>query len=442
MRNDTKRDQNKTINIIKELKTFIILWSTQSLSQLGSAMTGFGLTLWLYEKTGSALQTALLSVCSYAPYVMMSIFAGALSDRWDRKKVMLSCDSLAAGCTVIVLVLLKTGTLRPIHMYILNAVNGLMNTVQQPAGDVAMTLLIPKKYYQKTSGMRSFSGSLVTILNPVLATALFALAGMETVIYVDLLTFAVAFMTLLLFVRIPEISEENARKESLSAAVKAGIEYLRDNRLILVLILFLACVNLVASAFDAVLPAFVLPRENGGEGVLGIVTSCAGVAMLTGSIFVTMLPAPKNRIRVIYMTMLLSLSIENFLLAFCRTPFWWCAAQLTGWLPVPVMNANLDVILRSTIPAGMQGRVYSCRNTLQFFTIPVGFLVGGYLVDEVCEPILAAASPRGLLRACFGSGKGAGAAMMMGILGIAGTLICLGFGRILRRYRYVEADES
>ena len=68
-------------NSIKELKTFLILWSTQSLSQLGSAMTNFALTLWLYQKTGSALQTALLAVCSYAPYVLVSIFAGALSDR-------------------------------------------------------------------------------------------------------------------------------------------------------------------------------------------------------------------------------------------------------------------------------------------------------------------------------------------------------------------------
>ena len=173
-------------NLIKELKTFLILWSTQSLSQLGSAMTNFALTLWLYEKTGSALQTAALSICSYAPYVLMSIFAGALSDRWDKKKVMLCCDTFAACCSVAVLVLLKTDSLQPVHMYILNAVNGLMNTVQQPAGDVAMTLITPKKHYQKVSGLRSFSNSLVTILHPVFATTMFAFVGMAGVIYIDL----------------------------------------------------------------------------------------------------------------------------------------------------------------------------------------------------------------------------------------------------------------
>ena len=134
-------------NTIKELKTFLVLWSTQSLSSLGSSMTNFALTLWLYEKTGSALQTALLSICTYAPYVAMSIFAGALSDRWDKKKVMLICDLFAACCSIAVLFLLKTDRLVPWHMYLLNAINGLMNTVQQPASDVAATLITPQKHY-------------------------------------------------------------------------------------------------------------------------------------------------------------------------------------------------------------------------------------------------------------------------------------------------------
>lgn len=425
-------------NTIKELKTFIILWSTQSLSQLGSTMTNFALTLWLYQKTGSALQTALLAICSYAPYVVLSIFAGALSDRWDKKKTMLTCDTLAACCSVAVFILLKTENLMPVHLYLLNAVNGLMNTVQQPAGDVAMTLITPKKHYQRTSGMRSLSNSLVTILSPVFATALFAFAGMEAVICTDLLTFAAAFFALLFLVKIPGGSGEASRREPFLEAVKTGIRYLEKNRLILWLILFLAGVNLVASAFDAVLPAYVLPRENGGEKVLGVVTSCAGIATLIGSLAATLLPAPKNRIRVIYMTMLLSLGTENFVLAFSRTPLLWCAAQFIGWVLVPVMSANLDVILRTTIPVDMQGRVYSCRNTLQFFTIPIGFFFGGFLVDELCEPLMASAPADGILTFWFGSGKGSGAAMMMFILGGAGVLIVLYFRGVLRKYTYRE----
>ena len=426
-------------NLRKDFRTFIILWSTQSLSQLGSAMTSFALTLWLYEKTGSALQTALLSICSYTPYVLMSIFAGALSDRWNKKKVMLFCDMFAACSTVTVLLLLRTDTLNQVHIYILNAVNGLMNTVQQPASDVAMTMIVPREDYQKTSGMRSLSNSLITILNPVLATSVFASVGMEAVIYVDLFTFSVAFIALLFFVKLPEMTNRTiAEKTSLLANAKEGLRYLREHDLVLVLILFLAGVNFVASAFNAVLPALILPRENGGDKVLGMVTSCAGIATLAGSLMVTVLPKPKNRIRIIYLTMLISLGTENYLLAFSRIPLLWCLAQIIGWFLIPLMNANLDVILRTTIPVEIQGRVYSCRNTLQFFTIPIGTFIGGFMVDQVCEPFMASASAGGLFTSLFGSGKGSGAAVMMFLLGVIGTAICLVFGRILKRYEYTD----
>lgn len=436
---ENKRKENK-------LKTFLVLWSTQSLSQLGSAMTNFALTLWLYQKTGSALQTAFLSICSYAPYVLMSIFAGALSDRWDKKKVMLFSDTFAACSTVAVLVLLKTDFLRPLHLYILNAVNGLMNTIQQPASDVAMTLIIPKDQYQRTSGLRSLSQSITTILHPMLATALFAAAGMDVVIFVDLTTFAVAFLALLFFVKIPKVRGAQAKKrggpgnESLLAASKTGLSYLRENPMILCLILFLAGVNLVASAFDATLPAYVLPRANGGEAVLGMVTSCAGIATLIGSLLVTVLPKPNNRIRVITGTMLFSLTIENFLLAFTKIPAVWCLGQFLGWMLVPVMSANMDVVLRTTIPVDMQGRVYSCRNTLQFCTIPVGFFLGGLLVDKVWEPIMAKEQAGSWLTVLFGTGKGSGAAIMMFVLGVSGAVVCIVFARILRKYRFREGE--
>lgn len=418
---------------VKELKNFILLWSTQSLSQFGSAMTNFALVIFLYEKTGSALQTALLSICSYAPYVLMSIFAGALSDRWDKRRTMLTCDVIAALCTVSVFVLICTDTLVPWHMYVLNAVNGLMNTVQQPASDVSMSLIIPEKHYQRTSGLRSFSNSLVTILTPVAATVILSFFGIGAVILIDLVTFLAAFVVLLFFIRIPDANGETAKKEPLLEAAKGGLRYLNENRLVLTLILFLAGINLVASAYNATLPAMILPRSNGGEIVLGTVQSCAGLATLAGSVFVTLMPAPKNRIRVIFLTLLLSMGIENFMLAFCHTPVMWCMAQVIGWLPIPLMNANLDVVLRTSIPIEMQGRVFSCRNTLQFFTIPIGYFLGGFLTDNVFEPLLLRQSAESLLMRLFGSGKGAGASMMLFILGISGVAVCLVFRYVLRK---------
>ena len=424
------------MNNKNKLRDFYILWSTQSLSQLGSSITAFALTLWLYEKTGSALSTAALTICSYAPYVIMSIFAGALTDRFDKKKTMLVCDTLAAVCTLTVFILYKTDTLMIWHLYAVNAVSGLMNTVQQPASEVTMTLIVPKESYQKISGLNSLTRSLVSILNPLIASALYALFGLGTVITVDLLTFALAFIALAAFINVPGSSKEV--KESMLELAKEGLGFLRKTPMVFTLIIFMAGINLIASAYDASLPALIIPNPKGGSNMLGIVSSCAGVAMVIGSLLVTAMPKPKDRVKAVYVTMLISMSTENFILAFSRAPVLWCIGQIIGWILVPVMSANLDVILRNSIPVDLQGRVYACRNTFQFFTIPIGLFLGGFMVDNVCEPFMAEHAYSAVLTMLFGSGKGSGAALMMLILGIAGSLHCILFGSRLRKYHYSD----
>lgn len=418
------------------LKSFYILWLTQSLSQLGSSITSYALTLWLYETTGSSLSTATLTICSYAPYVLMSIFAGAITDRFNKKKLMLICDTFAAMCTVTVFLLYRSGSLAVWHLYALNVFSGLMNTVQSPASNVAMTLLIPKEYFQKTSGLLSLSRSLISIFNPLLATAIYALAGLELVIALDLCSFAIAFVALLLFIELPKTRAQQS--ESVLALAKGGLRYLRETPMIFSLILFMSSVNLISSAFDAALPGLVLPNPKGGSTMLGIVTSCSGIAMAIGSLLVAALPKPKNRVRVVYLTMLFSLGTENFLLSLSREPIVWCIGQFLGWTVVPIMSANLEVILRNTIPIELQGRVYACRNTFQFFTIPIGLFLGGALVDSVCEPFMQSHADSALLTHLFGTGKGSGAAMVIGILAVVGSVICLMTGQKLKKYTYTE----
>lgn len=423
-------------NRIKELRDFYIIWSTQSLSQLGSAITEFALTLWMYEKTGSALSTATLTICTYVPYIIMSIFAGAITDKCDKKKTMLLCDLLAALTTVIVFVLYKNDMLAMWHLYAINAVSGLMNTVQQPASEVAYSLIVPKEHYQKTSGFQQLSRSLISIGNPIIAAALYGLAGLDVVIAVDLLTFAIAFVALLFFIKLPELHDGTDNDDNVIKLAKEGIRFLKETPLILTIILFMSGVNLTASVFDAVLPALVIPQK--GNNVYGIITACSGVAMVAGSFLPMILPKPKDRVRVIYLTMLFSLGIENFLLGFSRSPVLWCVGQIIGWVFVPLMAANQNVIMRNVIPIEFQGRVYACRNTLQFFTIPIGLFLGGFAVDKVCEPFMALRSDDAFWTSLFGIGKGSGAALMMAILGVTGTVLCITSGQIMKKYKYTE----
>ena len=412
---------------IFEMRNFLLLWLTQSFSGLGSAMTSYALVIWSYSQEGSALMTALLMVCSYAPYVLFSIFAGALSDRWDKKKTMLVCDTIAAGTTVVTFVLLKNNLLEVWHLYVINAVNGLMNTVQQPASEVTVTRILPKKYYQKIGGLRYLSSSLNSILTPIIATAILGLAGMEVVIAFDLLTFVTAFVVLAFLIRIPKGEQITEKKEKLMESVRQGISYLKKERGIFDLILFLAAINLVASIYNAAFPAMMLSRNGGSEETLGLVNAVTGVTTLLGSVLASLVKEPKSRVRVICNCLLFSMSFENFLLAFGRTPFIWCIGAFLGWILIPLMNANLDAVLRFHIPENIQGRVYSVRNSLQFFTIPVGYFLGGFFVDQICEPFMAIQEKDSIFVHMFGEGKGSGAALLFFVIAFAGIAVCLYF---------------
>lgn len=422
----------------KALKDFLILWLTQSFSALGSSMTSFALVVWSYQQQGSALKTALLTVCSYAPYVLVSIFAGAVSDRWRKKTIMLACDAFAALCTLAAALMLHSSRLQVWHLYVLNALNGLMNTFQQPASDVAITLLTRKEHYQLASCLRSFSNSLCSMLAPALAAALMALAGIYAVILFDLATFAAAFVSLLCMIHIPEMESNKTEHRSVWGMAHSALAYLAQNRGILHLILFLAAINFSASVYNAALPAMLLSREGGGELALGIVNSTTGVAMIAGSVLAAIWPEPKSRVRMICNTLLLSMSTENSLLAFGRGTPVWCIGALLGWIGIPLMNANLDVVFRHRIPVEMQGRVYAARNTLQFFTIPIGYAAGGALVDHMFEPMMAEQSGHSLLVRLFGSGKGSGAAFLFALLWLLGMATCL----IFRRDRHIWALEE
>lgn len=422
----------KYMEALQEMKSYLLLWGTQSFSGLGSAMTSYALVIWSYTQKGSALMTALLMVSSYAPYVLFSIFAGALSDRWNKKAVMLICDTVAALTTVVMLVLMQADALRIWHLYLINGMNGLMNTVQQPASEVAVTRLLPRKYYQRVGGLRYLASSLNSILTPIIATAVLGLAGMGAVVAFDLMTFAAAFLTLALAIRIPEEGETQDKEKVLTAA-REGLGYLNKERGIFGLILFLAAINLVASLYEAAFPAMLLSREGGSEKALGTVNAVIGMAMLAGSLLASFMKTPKSRVRVICNSLLFSMSTENFLLALGRTPAVWCLGGFLGWIAIPLMNTNLDAILRLRVPDHMQGRVYAVRNSLQFFTIPLGYFMGGLLVDRVFEPIMALQSEGSILMEVFGRGKGSGAAFFFFVIAFLGIAVCLFF----RKNKYI-----
>ena len=147
----------------KNFKQYIIFWLSQSVSQLGSAMTSFALILWAYTQEGQAMTVSLMSFFNYMPYIIVSLFAGTFVDNHSKKKVMLVSDSIAAACSIMIFILNIGSGLRIYHIFVVNFIIGFMNAFQGPASAVAVGKIVPKEKLAQVSGMNSFSSNLITI---------------------------------------------------------------------------------------------------------------------------------------------------------------------------------------------------------------------------------------------------------------------------------------
>jgi MFS family permease len=260
----------KILNNLINLRSFLILWGSQSISSLGTAMTNFALIIWVYRQQGTASSITLLSVCSFLTSILFCFAAGTIADRWDKKKIMLVSDIIAALGTLTVLLLYSTESLRIWHLYVINFTLSFMNAFQNPASYVAVTLITPKEHYVRASGMQAFSSSLVTILTPALATALLSFSGIQTVLIIDLVSFAIAYIALLFFIRIPAVQANNdEKKEPFYKSCLAGLNFLREHTPVLKIILFFSFINLLASmAGNSIMPAMILARTGDSQVTL------------------------------------------------------------------------------------------------------------------------------------------------------------------------------
>ncbi len=408
---------------MKNYKVFILFWLSQSISQLGSAMTSFSLVLWTYEQNRSAMSVSLMSFCNYVPYILLSLFAGTFIDRHSKKAIMLISDSIAALCTLAVLVLAVSGRLEVWNIYAVNVVIGFMNAFQQPASAVAVGKMVPKEKLVNVSGMNSFSSNLVNVLTPVIAAFIYSFGGLETILLIDIISFLFAFFVLLFAVHISEEYEYKEKTSVLSGTV-SGFRFLKKEKGLLFIMITLAMINFFSRlTYENILSPMILSR-SGSSVTLGVVNAVMGIGGIVGGIIVSAGKASKNNIKMIYVSAAVSFLSGDLLMAVGRNSVMWSLAAFAASFPIAFIIAGQNVILYDRVPEEMQGRVFAVRNAIQFSTIPLGILLGGFLADYVFEPFMRSDNLlSNALSVIVGGGEGSGMAVMFLCTGISGSVI-------------------
>lgn len=419
------------LNKLSELKGFLIFWCSQSFSMLGTAMTNYALILQVYGQQRTVTSIAVLTACSMLPSILFCFIAGAIADRWDKRKLILLCTLVASAGTIAILTLYSAESLQIGQLYVINLALGFVSAFQNPVVAVSVTLLSPQAQYTRVGGIMALTKSLISISAPLLATAILAVSDIRAIFIVDLASFALAFFTLRFIIRIPDVIAAGVeKKEKFLTTCLVGLRFLRAHKPLHKIILLFALINFLAYLTGyGILPALILSRSGGDSTTLGMVTSAVGIGTLAGSILVTLIKLPGSRTKVIFLFCAISFVLSDILWGLGQVAFIWVFAAFIGNVPIPFLNANMSALMRENVPIELQGRVFAARDTLQYFPIPIGLFLGGYLADKVFEPFMAAASPvQQLLGSFVGTGDGSGIAVMFvitGIIGCAANLLAL-----------------
>jgi DHA3 family macrolide efflux protein-like MFS transporter len=426
--------------LLSGMPGFVIVWLGQVVSLLGTAMSGFGLTIWVYELTGSATALSLMGFFFVTPMLIISPLAGALVDRSNRKFMMMISDLASGLATIVILFLYQSSDLQLWQLYITSAFMGLFQAFQWPAFSAAITTMLPKEQYGRANGLMSLAESGSGILAPILAGALLAFVGLGGILAIDIVSFIVAILALLI-VAVPQPKTTQVGEQSKGSLWKEsifGFHYILKRPSLLGLqIVFLVGNFLATIAFTLAAP-LVLSRTGNNEIALGTVNSIGAIGGVLGGVVMSAWGGTKRKVHGVLSGWSLSgLFISMFGLA--RSVPVWAATEFASGAVSPWINSSNQAIWQAKVAPDVQGRVFSIRRLIAWFSMPAATLVAGPLADYVMGPAM---QPGGALAPVFGPlvgvGPGAGIALIIFFAGLGMTLVGLG-GYAIRVIRDAEA---
>jgi len=408
------------------MKAFIVIWLGQLISVLASSMTGFALSIWMYQETESATAMGLVQVCFITPFLIMSPFAGVMVDRYNRKLMMMLSDFTAVLATALILILHLSGNLQFWHLYIAAVLDGIGNTFQWPAYSAAVGTMVPKEQLGRVNGMMSLVEAGPGVVAPLLAGMLLPVIGLTGILTLDIVTFFLAIGALLvIFVPQPQRTEEGRKAQgNMLKEAAFGFRYIFARPSLLGLQMLFFAGNLFSGVAFTVMAPMILARTNQNALMFGTVQTAGAIGAVVGGIAMSAWGGFKRRIHGVLASWIW---FGVFSACLVGTGFGlpvWVAGAALGELVIPLMNGSNQAIWQAKVAPDLQGRVFSSRRLIAWFTNPVSPIIGGTMADFVLEPAMRAG---GFLPDTFGwlvgTGPGSGMGLLMLICGVLISLV-------------------
>jgi len=419
------------------IRSFFLIWSGQLVSIIGSALTGFGLGVFIYQETGSKLLFILNTLAFMIPQIIVTPFTGALVDRWDRRVAMLVSDA-GAGLAVGSILLLKlSGYLEIWHVIVATLFISSFNTMMWPAWSAAQTLLVPKEHLGRAGGFTQIGDAVGQLLAPALGGLLFVTVGLGGIVAIDVATFVFSVITLVIArVPKPERSAVNTEgKTSIWQEAQFGFRYIWQRKPLLGLLLYFASINFLGGVFNLIPPMML---DVTTPEVFGYVGSIVGLGMLVGTLVMSAWGGPKRKI----IGLLGFGGLSGVFILVMGLRMYIPLMTLGGFFLMftfPILNACSQAIWQRKVEPDVQGRVFSARRVIAWVSGIPGTLIATVLAEKILDPLMAANGP--LTGTWLGSvltlGPGRGTGVLFMIVGALTVIASVAF-YLIPQVRHVE----
>jgi len=406
---------------------FFVIWLGQIVSVLASGMSQFALTIFMYERTNSATVLGLMQVFYITPFLLISPFAGVMVDRYNRKLMMMVSDLGAGLATLGILAVLYFDVWQFWHMYVASIIFGLGNAFQWPAYSAAISTMVSREQLGRANGLMSLMEAGPGVIAPILAGALLPVIRLTGILFFDVATFLIAIGALLA-VHVPQPPRTQEGMQARGGMLKEaayGFKYIFARPSLLGLQLIFFAGNLFAGIGFTVFAPMILARSGNDSLMLGTVQSAGAIASVVGGVLMSAWGGFKRRVHGVLLGWIISGAGMAVIGLAGGLPVWITGVALSS-LVGPLVNASNQAIWQSKVAPDLQGRVFSARRLIAWFTNPISPIIGGTLADYVLEP--AARAGTGLPAALswlVGTGAGAGMGLLIVFCGLAASLVGL-----------------
>jgi DHA3 family macrolide efflux protein-like MFS transporter len=366
---------------------FFTIWSGQALSLFGSSLVHFALIWWLTQKTGSATVLAFASLAGMLPQVLFGPFAGALVDRWDRRRVMILADGGIALTTLILVYLFATDQAQPWHVYAILAVRSLGGSFHYPAMAASTPLMVPEDKLTRVNGLNQTLQGLNAMVAPPVGALLISVLPTPNILLIDVATALIAIGPLFFFAIPQPIRTElshAAQRPTLLQDVREGLLYLRSWPGLVAILLMAIIINGLLTPTSALMPLLVTKHFGQGPLQLGFMDTAWGVGMIVGGLI---LSAWGGFRRKIVTTMTGIIGIGAGVIFVGLAPAGWFSLALAGMFIVgvtnPIANGPLMAIVQSVVRPEMQGRVMALISTFATGITPLSLMIAGPISDAI-----------------------------------------------------------